>query len=170
MRLLFLQQVVNYIITSSGLDIGTLNNKIIRFSLEDLPLDVDFVCKNNRVFVLSDAGTPADVDIKLKSTAFLSIFNGEDITELLRKDKIVIKGDVKTAQLLVDLLNKADIDLEEELSKYTGDIVANGVGKTTNKLKAISSDQSGAMAAIKGSLLKLFVAPSKSKRYKNQHI
>jgi len=41
---------------------------------------------------------------------------------------------------LVDLLQKVEIDFEEELSKYTGDIIAHQVGKMAKKLK--SSDNS----------------------------
>jgi ubiquinone biosynthesis protein UbiJ len=33
---------------------------------------------------------------------------GKDLTELLRQDKIIIHGDVKTAQLLVDLLQQVE--------------------------------------------------------------
>jgi ubiquinone biosynthesis protein UbiJ len=57
-------------------------------------------------------------------SVFLQLMQGEDLTELLRQDKIIIHGDVKTAQLLVDLLQQVEFDFEEELSKFTGDIVA----------------------------------------------
>jgi ubiquinone biosynthesis protein UbiJ len=43
------------------------------------------------------------------------LMQGEDLTELLRQDKIIIHGDVKTAQLLVDLLQQVEFDFEEEL-------------------------------------------------------
>jgi ubiquinone biosynthesis protein UbiJ len=49
---------------------------------------------------------------------------------------IIIHGDVKTAQLLVDLLQQVEFDFEEELSKFTGDIVAHQVGRIATKFKS----------------------------------
>jgi ubiquinone biosynthesis protein UbiJ len=40
--------------------------------------------------VTTDTTTHADVDIKLKSSVFLQLMQGEDLTELLRQDKIII--------------------------------------------------------------------------------
>ena len=159
-----LEQALNYLIDQGKADLGTLNGKTLYFSLEDLPLDVNFVCTNNRIFVTTDTNAGADVDIKLKSNVFLALFQGEDLTELLRQDKIIIHGDVKTAQLLVDLLQQIDIDFEEVLSKYTGDVVAHQVGKLAKKFKASDNP----LEAIKNELATLFVAPSESTLFKNK--
>ena len=159
-----LEQALNYLIDQGNADLGALNGKTLYFSLEDLPLDVNFVCTNDRIFVTTDTSIGADVDIKLKSSVFLALFQGKDLTELLRQDKIVIHGDVKTAQLLVDLLRQLDIDLEEALSKYTGDIIAHQVGKMAKKFK--TSDNP--LEALKNELTTLLVAPSKSSLFKNK--
>jgi hypothetical protein len=45
---------------------------------------------NARIFVTTDTTTHADVDIKLKSSVFLQLMQGEDLTELLRQDKISV--------------------------------------------------------------------------------
>jgi ubiquinone biosynthesis protein UbiJ len=134
------------------------------FALEDLPLNVNFVCTNDRIFVTTDISAGADVDIKLKSSVFLALFQGEDLTELLRQDKIVIHGDVKTAQLLVDLLQQIDIDFEEVLSKYTGDIIAHQVGKLAKSFKASNNP----LETLKDELTTLLIAPTKSKLFKNK--
>ena len=159
-----LEQALNYLIDQGNADLSALNGKTLYFSLEDLPLDVNFVCTNDRIFVTTDTSIGADVDIKLKSSVFLALFQGENLTELLRQDKIVIHGDVKTAQLLVDLLQQLDIDLEEALSKYTGDIIAHQVGKMAKKFK--TSDNP--LEALKNELTTLLVAPSKSSLFKNK--
>jgi len=159
-----LEQALNYLIDQGNADLSTLNGKTLHFALEDLPLNVNFVCTNDRIFVTTDTSADADVDIKLKSSVFLALFQGKDLTELLRQDKIVIHGDVKTAQLLVDLLQQLDIDLEEALSKYTGDIIAHQVGKMAKKFK--TSDNP--LEALKNELTTLLVAPSKSSLFKNK--
>jgi len=159
-----LEQALNYLIDQGKADLGALNGKTLYFSLEDLPLDVNFVCTNNRIFVTTDTSIGADVDIKLKSSVFLALLQGEDLTDLLREDKIIIHGDVKTAQLLVDLLQQIDIDFEEMLSKYTGDIIAHQVGKLTKNFKTSNNP----LEAIKNELTTLFVAPSESSLFKNK--
>ncbi len=159
-----LEQALNYLIDQGNVDLSALNGKTLHFALEDLPLNVNFVCTNNRIFVTTNTSIGADVDIKLKSSVFLALLQGEDLTDLLREDKIIIHGDVKTAQLLVDLLQQIDIDFEEMLSKYTGDIIAHQVGKLTQNFKTSNNP----LEAIKNELTTLFVAPSESSLFKNK--
>ncbi|BBB24545.1 conserved hypothetical protein [Isorropodon fossajaponicum endosymbiont JTNG4] len=161
-----LEQALNCLIINGEVDISALNGKTIGVSLQDLLLDVHFVCANDRVFVLSVTDKPTDVDIKLKSMVFISLLHGEDLAELLRQDKISIHGDVKTAQLLVDLLKEVDIDLEEIASKYTGDIIANQFGKLTKKLNPASMESNNPLEIIKNGLSTLLISPTKSERYK----
>ena len=164
-----LEQALNYLIQTGEIDLKPLDNKTIRFSLQDLPLDVNFVCTNDRIFVISDTSRNSDVDISLGAGVFFALFKGDDLTVLLRQDKIVIHGDVKTAQLLVDLLQSVDIDLEETLSQYTGDIVAHKAGKIAKNFKKIAQNSSNPLDAIKDSLSALLITPTVSKLYKNDH-
>ncbi len=162
-----LEQALNLLIQNGSIDIKPLESKVIRFSLLDLWLDVNFICLNNRIFVSSDTSISSDVEIKLKPSVFFALFKGEDLTDLLRQDKIHIHGDVKTAQLLVDLLSATELDLEELLSQYTGDIVAHEVGKTAKKIKQITQHSSNPIEALKDGLSELLIQPKVSKKYTN---
>ena len=159
-----LEQALNHLIDQGNADLSALNGKTMYFALEDLPLNVNFICTNDRIFVTTDTSAGSDVDIKLKSSVFLALFQGEDLTELLRQDKIIIHGDVKTAQLLVDLLQQIDIDFEEVLSKYTGDIVAHQIGKLAKSFKASDNP----LERLKDELTALLITPKKSKPFKNK--
>jgi len=161
-----LEQALNYLIDQGSADLSALNGKTLYFALEDLPLNINFICTNDRIFVTTNTNADADVDIKLKSNVFLALFQGEDLTELLRQDKIIIHGDVKTAQLLVDLFQQIDIDFEEVLSKYTGDIVAHQIGKLAKNFK--TSDNP--LEALKDELTALLIAPKKSKLFKSKSV
>ncbi|QKQ24566.1 SCP2 sterol-binding domain-containing protein [Candidatus Ruthia endofausta] len=164
-----LERALNYLIINSRVDIDALNGKTIGLSLQDLPLDVHFVCANNRIFVFSATDKPTDVDIKLKSMVFISLLQGEGPTELFRQNKINIHGDVKTAQLLLDLLKEVDIDLEEMVSKHTGDIIANQLGKLTKKFNRTGTQSNNPFEIIKDGLSTLLINPIKSKRYKHKN-
>jgi ubiquinone biosynthesis protein UbiJ len=170
MQYIVIQQALNYLIKSSNTDIGALNGKSVRFSLQDLPLNIDFVFTNNRAYVLSNSEKNIDVNISLKSIVFVALIRGEELSELLKQDKIIVNGDIKTAQTVADLLNDADIDLEEELSKFTGDIVANKAGNIVNKIKSSTSSIKNPMDIVRDGLIDLLVRPSKSKQYKNKNI
>ncbi|WP_428086741.1 ubiquinone biosynthesis accessory factor UbiJ [Candidatus Thioglobus sp.] len=163
-----LEQALNFLIQNGALDLKPLDKKIIKFSLQDLPLDVNFVCTNGRIFVLGDTNNTSDVDISLNASVFFALFRGENLTDLLKQDKIVIHGDVKTAQLLVDLLQSVDIDLEEVLSQYAGDIVAHEAGKIAKSFKKIAQNSPDPLDAIKNALSDLLINPKVSEVYKNK--
>ncbi len=54
----------------------------------------------------------------LSSTPMRSVFSGE----------VVIEGDTQVAHKFQQLFEKLDIDLEEKLSKFTGDVIAHKIG------------------------------------------
>ncbi|MDG2394798.1 SCP2 sterol-binding domain-containing protein [Candidatus Thioglobus sp.] len=163
-----LEQALNLLIEKGSINLKPLDQKVVRFSLQDLPLDVNFLCTNNRIFVLNDIDRPSNVAIKLKASAFFSLFKGEDLAELLRQDQITIHGDVKTAQLLVDLLQSIEIDLEEILSRYTGDIIAHEAGKVAANFKKSTKHSSSPINVIKDGFSNLLINPTVSELYKNK--
>ncbi len=168
MQHFLLEQALNHFIKQTQTDLTPLNGNTIHFALQDLPLRVNFICTNNRVFVSDDTTLDTNVEITLKSSVFLALFQGEDLTELLRQDKIIIHGDVKTAQLLVDLLKKIDIDLEEVLSQYTGDIIAHQAGKVALKIKSSAEQSGNLLETLKDELTTLLIAPRESAFFKNK--
>jgi ubiquinone biosynthesis accessory factor UbiJ len=54
---------------------------------------------------------------------------------LLKQEKLSISGDTEVAQLLRDILNSMDIDWEEHLSHWIGDIAAHQVGNAARQGK-----------------------------------
>jgi ubiquinone biosynthesis protein UbiJ len=134
MQRLILEKSLNALLEIGNIDITPLTEKTIHFHLKHTPLDLFFVCNNNRIFVLNEGNTP-DVDMTLEPAVFLALFKGEALKDLLKKDKIIMSGDMKTAQLLVDLFEQVEIDPEEWLSYYTGDIIAHEIGNIARKIR-----------------------------------
>ncbi|SMN12257.1 Protein YigP (COG3165) clustered with ubiquinone biosynthetic genes [uncultured Candidatus Thioglobus sp.] len=162
MQSIILERALNFLLETHQIDTQSLDGKTIHFALQEvqsLTIDVDFICANGRIFVTTDIGDNADVDVKLAPTVFLKLFQGEDLIELLRKDEIIINGDVKTAQLLVDLLQQVEIDLEELLSNYTGDIIAHQIGKAVKRLKSSNNP----IEAVKDKIVHLLTQPAVNK-------
>jgi ubiquinone biosynthesis protein UbiJ len=152
---LILEKTLNILLELGNINTTPLAEKTIRFRLQDLPLDLFFVCNNQRIFVLESGATP-NVNIQLESSVFFALFKGETLSDLLKADKIIMNGDMKTAQLLVDLFEQIDIDLEELLSHYTGDIIAHEVGNIARKIKQ-SSDP---IASVKDRISRFLIQPT----------
>lgn len=169
MQYFVLERALNFLIQTGAINTAPLDSKIIQFSLQDLPLEVNFICTNDRIFVVSDTDKSVDVDIKLSSSVFFALFKGENLTELLRQDRIKIHGDVKTAQLLVDMLEAVDVDLEEVLSQYVGDIAAHEIGKIATAFKRTAQKSDNLFEALKDSLSDLIISPAVSESFKNKH-
>ncbi|MBE8190423.1 MAG: hypothetical protein HAW58_06185 [Candidatus Thioglobus sp.] len=171
MQYFLLERALNYFIKQAKADLTALEGKNIHFTLQDLTLTANFICSNNRIFV-SQNELKSDVEIALKSQVFLALFAGEDLTELLRQDKIIINGDVKTAQLLVDLFKQIDIDFEEILAEQTGDIFAHQAGKIANKISnkiRADGNQNQPLESVKNAITTLLIAPSEAAVFSNKN-
>ncbi|CAB9544499.1 hypothetical protein [uncultured Gammaproteobacteria bacterium] len=154
MKTLILENALNHLLSTHQVDISPLEGKTIRLSLQDFPLDVYFICTNNRFFVVTNSDV-TDVEITLTMSAFADLLKQAKLHDMLRQDKIIIHGDVKTAQLLVDILQQLDFDFEEVLSQWTGDIIAHQAGKVVSHLK--SSDRP--ISAFKDKIAAILINP-----------
>ena len=167
---LTLEKTLNYLINTNNIDTEGLNNKIIGLSVDEFNLKLLFMFTNSRVFVMEMHDQQnVDVDIKLNKTAFLSLFKGASLEELIESDEIDINGSVKTAQQLADLIALASIDVEELVSHYTGDIIAHQLGKSIKLVKGkANKDKVNITETLKNDLTTLLVAPGRSRFFNNK--
>jgi len=77
-------------------------------------------------------GTP----VSLLSMALAK--EAQDSEKLLFSGDVEIKGDIELGQELKKIFSEIDIDLEEQLSKITGDVIAHQVGNLARAGKAWS--------------------------------
>jgi ubiquinone biosynthesis protein UbiJ len=168
MQHFILEQAINHLITKKKISLKKLKSKTIFLSLEGSYLSAIFYCNNNRMFALKDAADKADVDISLKPLVFLELLKGENITQLLKKDKISISGDIKTAQLFFELLKQLDTDPEQLVDYFTGDVINSQFCKTAKELKNNLTSCNSPVENIKDGLTTLFVAPSKLHIFKQK--
>jgi ubiquinone biosynthesis protein UbiJ len=73
---------------------------------------------------------PAEPDTILSGTplAMAKMALGPDASKVLFAGEVTIRGDVETGQQFKRLLDELDIDWEELLSRYSGDLVAHKLG------------------------------------------
>ncbi|HIF88753.1 MAG TPA: hypothetical protein EYG22_06995 [Candidatus Thioglobus sp.] len=161
---LALEKTLNLLIANGVVKLGKLEGQNIALHVPELGLSLYFVCINSRIYVLETQQQSADVDITLNQSAFLSLFKGKELKELLANDEVVISGNVKVAQALSDLFAETSVDVEELISQHTGDIVAHQLGKAIRFAKKRPCDNvSDIVETMKDDLSTLLVNPSRSR-------
>ncbi|MCE2571088.1 ubiquinone biosynthesis accessory factor UbiJ [Motilimonas eburnea] len=101
-----------------------LAGKVFSIELKELPKPFYFVISTQQVDVLGEyEGTP-DVRVKLSVTALDELKDSAKTTSLIKQDKLEVEGDIQLLQQFAQLLTEMDIDWEDELSRYLGDVLA----------------------------------------------
>ncbi|MCO7224514.1 SCP2 domain-containing protein [Pleionea sp. CnH1-48] len=105
-----------------------LEDKQVAIKLTDMQLTLIFDIYDDSIFVTSHSEQQPNVTMSGTSFAFFNLSATERGGDALFKGDIHFEGEVGTAQKFQNFWQQLHIDWEEELSKYTGDIVANQVG------------------------------------------
>ena len=103
-----------------------LDGRTLSLVLEGTPLTLYFRVADGRIAI--DGGQPGEADASLSGSplALLSLA-GPGAEDRLRGSAIRIAGDAEVAQRFRDLLQQAQPDFEEELSRVVGDVAAHQV-------------------------------------------
>ncbi len=100
-----------------------LAGKVLKLDLRELK-PLWFVFSVRRLDVLARFEGEADAVLSLSLTALGLLKEPSALTRYIREEKLDLSGDPQLVQAFSALLGELDIDWEEELSRYTGDVVA----------------------------------------------
>jgi ubiquinone biosynthesis protein UbiJ len=108
--------------------LNKFSDKVIAIELQGLDLTLYLLPGANGINLMSQY--PAEPDTTLSGTplAMAKMALGPDASKVLFSGEVTIRGDVETGQRFKRLLDELDIDWEELLSRYSGDIVAHKLG------------------------------------------
>ncbi len=131
--------------------IARLKGQVIHIHLNELNKDLIFIF-SHRIDVLANYEGKPDCYLGLDITALPELRDQNNITRLIKEDKIVLEGELKLAQQFSMLLAELKPDIAELLSKYTGDIVAHtvvrGAKRGTTWLKNASQRSGNQLAEV----------------------
>ncbi|WP_144392963.1 ubiquinone biosynthesis accessory factor UbiJ [Pleionea sediminis] len=105
-----------------------LIQKRVAIKLTDWNLTYVFDFNEESIAIDTQVEAPSQVTLSGTSFAFFNMARQEHGGDALFKGDIHFEGEVGTAQLFQAFWQSIDVDWEEELSKYTGDIVAHHAG------------------------------------------
>jgi ubiquinone biosynthesis protein UbiJ len=120
--------------TTSHQRLIPLKGKTVGLAIGELKQPLFFNFSDQRVEVLGQYEGDVTAQLTLDFNALITLKNNGNISELIKSDQLVIDGDIKTLQQFADLLAKLDIDWQEHLSAYTGDVIAFKLGQSVNKI------------------------------------
>ncbi len=121
-----LEALLNRNVAASGQArelVAALDGRSMELRLGATPVRIRFTASGGRVAV-SAGGEGEPTAVIEGSPVTLARLAGPDAAERIRAGGVRISGDAETAQSFQKLFNAARPDLEEELSRLTGDIAA----------------------------------------------
>lgn len=137
-----LETSVNYILKQDPSTLekfSALQDKVIAFELTDLNLTIYLFPHNEGVQVKYLYEGKADTTLQGNSLAFVNMSLG-DATESFFSGEVRIKGDIELGQHFKRILDQLDLDWEEWLSGFTGDLVAYKTGGIIRSFNSWSKD------------------------------
>lgn len=114
-----------------------LSGKIILLEISNFPLSCYLLITESGLQVLQNYDDQPDTTIKGSSIELFKQLNKQ------AHAAIIVEGDMELGQKFRDILHGMEIDWEEQISKYTGDVIANQIGNTMRKLQQWTKDVHG---------------------------
>ena len=106
-----------------------LNGKVLRIVLKEFSTPLVLVFSERQLDVLGEWEGEADCSVITHMSVLPKLRNRQQLTALIRSGDLEVQGDLQVVQNMVSLCDLAEFDPAELLAPYTGDIVAEGVGK-----------------------------------------
>lgn len=106
--------------------LSRLKGQIIQVNLKELNKTLTFVF-SQQIDVLSEYEGQPDCYLSLNLSVLPELREQSNITKLIKQDKLILEGDIKLAQKFSQLMTDCKPDLEEWLSRVTGDVVAHSL-------------------------------------------
>lgn len=128
-----------------------LKGQVIQVELKEFSKRLTFVF-SQQVDVLAHYEGVPDCFLSLHLSVLPELREQSNITRLIKQDKLELEGDIQLAQAFAKLLTDAKPDIEEWLSRLTGDVVAHtlvsGVKQGVEWLKQSGEKQQRHMAQV----------------------
>ncbi|MDA8562050.1 SCP2 sterol-binding domain-containing protein [Gammaproteobacteria bacterium] len=94
--------------------------------------------KNNKLHVSSSNLSKPDTIIKSTPISLIHLSLSQKNRKKLFSNDVVIEGNIELGQNIIDLFDNLEIDIEEYISKYIGDIPSHNIINLAKKIKKFS--------------------------------
>lgn len=125
---------------------GELHGLVIAFELEGLGQTLYLIPGRNRQQILSSYEGNPDCTLRGTPLALAAMSGRRGKTDRIFSGDVEITGDTDLAHRLGKILGAMDIDWEEQLSRFSGDIIAHEIG---NRVRSTSRWGSSTLNILK---------------------
>ncbi|HDY7511022.1 TPA: SCP2 domain-containing protein [Vibrio vulnificus] len=105
-----------------------LKGQVIQVHLQELNKTLTFIF-SQQIDVLANYEGQPDCYLSLKLAVLPELREQANITKLIKQDKLILEGDIQLAQKFAQLITDAKPDVEEWVSRVTGDVVAHSLAQ-----------------------------------------
>lgn len=106
-----------------GRRLARLKGQVIQVHLKEVNKTLTFIF-SQQIDVLANYEGQPDCYLSLNLSVLPELREQSNITKLIKQDKLVLEGDIQLAQKFSQLMSDCKPDIEEWLSRVTGDVVA----------------------------------------------
>ncbi|MBW3697681.1 SCP2 domain-containing protein [Vibrio sp. T187] len=125
-----------------GRRLSRLKGQVIQVNLKELNKTLTFVF-SQQIDVLAEYEGQPDCYLSLNLSVLPELREQSNITQLIKQDKLVLEGDIQLAQKFAQLMTDCKPDIEEWLSRVTGDVVAHTVVQGIKNVGGFVAKQAG---------------------------
>ncbi len=112
-----------------------LAGKRVTIFLDELGFALSFSVHQQKILVTSLI-EDSDCTITTSLSSLKELQKNQQLTELIKQDKLDISGDLKVAQQFANIAQTLEIDWQSELAKYIGDFATYKLGRITKTIFA----------------------------------
>ncbi|ELZ1261165.1 SCP2 domain-containing protein [Vibrio fluvialis] len=123
-----------------GRRLARLKGQVIQVHLKEINKTLTFIF-SQQIDVLANYEGEPDCYLSLNLSVLPELREQANITKLIKQDKLVLEGDIQLAQKFSQLMTDCKPDIEEWLSRGTGDVVAHTVVQGAKNVGALLSAQ-----------------------------
>lgn len=138
-----LQTILNHYLAldpESKTRLKALQNKIITIELQNINCTFQLIFSDEEMTLKFSDLLPANTIIKGTPLTLLHMsLNTSDRKRFFAED-VIIEGEIELGQKVIDLLDELEIDWEEYLSHWIGDIPAHQTGRLAKSIKNFSKN------------------------------
>jgi len=113
-----------------------INDKILSITIKEANFTLIMQVQNVRFFE-ADLSQQIDASIIVSMHVLSGKMGGQDQNQLLKDGIIEIQGDSHVASVFNKVMNEIEIDWQDVISKYTGDIVAHQIATGAKSVASV---------------------------------
>ncbi len=138
-----LEIIINQVLSlgSANSSLEKLEQKTLTLTLAELDFPLSFsvtsgIDVNDKNLLVTSLTERADCTINTSLKTLRELQAKQQLTDLIKQDKLDVTGDIKVAQQFANLAQNLDIDWQSELANYIGDVATHKLVQLGKKISA----------------------------------